>query len=69
MNEFESDIFTEDDIDVKEPKPYHVVLYNDDYTTMEFVIYILTTIFHHTDNAAQKIMLDVHQNGKGVAGT
>ena len=67
--EFESDVITEHDIDVKEPKPYHVVLYNDNYTTMDFVVHVLETIFHHPPRVAEKIMLDVHEKGKGIAGT
>jgi ATP-dependent Clp protease adaptor protein ClpS len=69
FDEYDSDIATEDHIDVKQPKPYHVILYNDDYTTMEFVVFVLENIFHHSRPAAEKIMLDVHQRGKGVAGT
>ncbi len=68
-HEFDSDVITEDHIDVKKPKPYHVVLYNDDYTTMDFVVFVLETIFHHPKAIAEKIMLDVHQRGKGLAGT
>ena len=68
-NEFESDVITERDLDVKEPKSYNVLLYNDNYTTMEFVVHVLETIFHHSSAVAEKIMLDVHQKGKGVAGT
>ncbi len=68
-HEFDSDVLTEHHIEVKEPKPYHVVLYNDNYTTMDFVVYVLETIFHHPKNIAEKIMLDVHQKGKGIAGT
>jgi ATP-dependent Clp protease adaptor protein ClpS len=68
-HEFDSDILTEDRIDVKQPKSYHVVLYNDDYTTMEFVVYVLETVFHHPQPVAEKIMFDVHQRGKGIAGT
>jgi ATP-dependent Clp protease adaptor protein ClpS len=68
-HEFESDVITEQDIDVREPKPYHVVLYNDSYTTMDFVVHVLETIFHHPRNVAEKVMLDVHQKGKGIAGT
>lgn len=67
--EFEGDVFTEEHIEIREPKPYHVVLYNDDYTTMEFVVFVLESIFHHARPRAEQIMLDVHQRGKGVAGT
>ena len=68
-HEFEGDVLVEDHIDVKQPKPYNAVLYNDDYTTMEFVIYVLETIFHHARPQAEVIMLDVHRKGKGIAGT
>ncbi len=68
-HEFESDVITEQDIDVKEPKSYNVILYNDNYTTMEFVVYVLESIFHHHGKIAEKIMLDVHNKGKGIAGT
>ena len=43
-------------------------MYNDDYTTMEFVIDILVSIFGKSYPEAEKIMLDVHQKGKGIAG-
>jgi ATP-dependent Clp protease adaptor protein ClpS len=53
---------------LKRPKLYKVLLHNDDYTTMEFVIFILMTIFHRTETDAVQIMLHVHKNGIGVAG-
>jgi ATP-dependent Clp protease adaptor protein ClpS len=53
---------------LKRPKLYKVLLHNDDYTTMEFVIFILVTIFHRTETDAVQIMLHVHKNGIGVAG-
>ena len=68
-HEFESDVITEQDIEVREPRSYHVILYNDNYTTMEFVVYVLQAVFHHPAAVAEKIMLDVHQKGKGIAGT
>jgi ATP-dependent Clp protease adaptor protein ClpS len=52
----------------KRPKLFHVVLLNDDYTTMEFVVFILQGIFHHSETDAMQIMLHVHKNGVGVAG-
>ncbi len=69
FNEYDSDVITEHNINVKEPKSYHVILYNDNYTTTDFVVYILITIFHHPPDVAEKIMLDVHNKGKGIAGT
>ena len=53
---------------LKEPPSYAVVLHNDDYTTMEFVIEILRRYFHKQDEEAMQIMLMVHQQGKGTAG-
>lgn len=52
----------------KRPQLFHVILYNDDYTTMEFVVYILQSVFHHPPTKATQIMLHVHRRGIGVAG-
>ena len=56
---------------VKEPqKPskFAVVLHNDGYTPMEFVVYVLQEIFNHPRERAERIMLAVHKDGMGVAG-
>ncbi len=50
------------------PKQYKVYLLNDDYTTMEFVIDVLMSIFHKTYKEAEAIMLEVHNNNKGLCG-
>jgi len=60
----ESDVLTR----VKKPQLYKVILLNDDYTTMEFVVFILQKYFHKNEHDARRIMLDVHHNGSGVAG-
>lgn len=52
----------------KEPDMYKVVLLNDDYTSMEFVVLVLETVFHKDGPEAQRVMLAVHQQGAGIAG-
>jgi ATP-dependent Clp protease adaptor protein ClpS len=52
----------------KEPALYKVVLLNDDYTTMEFVIQVLEAVFQKSPSEAYQIMMHVHVNGRGIAG-
>jgi ATP-dependent Clp protease adaptor protein ClpS len=58
----------ESDIALDDPPMYRVLLHNDDYTTMEFVIRILKSIFHKNEQESEQIMLSVHQKGKGICG-
>ena len=67
-NESTGSVVLEDKPEIKEPPLYQVVLINDDYTPMEFVIYILESIFHHNHEEATRIMMTVHTKGKGVCG-
>jgi ATP-dependent Clp protease adaptor protein ClpS len=64
--------FTDQDLDLlnqnEEPKLYKVLLHNDDYTPMDFVILVLKKYFSKDETQAQKIMLDVHHKGIGLAG-
>jgi ATP-dependent Clp protease adaptor protein ClpS len=53
---------------LKPPPHYAVVLHNDDYTTMEFVVEVLKRFFRKTEEEAVQVMLKVHQEGRGVAG-
>lgn len=53
---------------LQHPKVYWVIIHNDDYTTMEFVVEILSVIFHHPPEVAEEIMLRIHQKGMERAG-
>jgi ATP-dependent Clp protease adaptor protein ClpS len=53
---------------LKKPQLYKVLFHNDNYTTMEFVVWVLITLFHKSEADAFAIMLNVHRNGFGVAG-
>lgn len=55
-------------IKVKKPSLYKVIMHNDDYTTMEFVLSVLVNIFKKEIKEANKIMMDVHEKGIGIAG-
>ena len=64
----ERELATIDRPKVERPKLYEVLLHNDDYTTQEFVVYVLMKFFHHDETTATQIMLHVHQKGVGVCG-
>lgn len=64
----EADVATDTDQVPVPPRRYKVLLLNDDYTTMEFVVQILVDVFHHEHDEAVEIMLNVHHRGVGVAG-
>ena len=52
----------------RRPQLFHVVLYNDDYTTMEFVVHVLESIFDMGPAEAYRVMMEVHTRGRGVCG-
>ncbi|EPR31555.1 ATP-dependent Clp protease adapter protein clpS [Alkalidesulfovibrio alkalitolerans DSM 16529] len=56
------------DDEIREPRRYKVLLHNDHYTTMEFVVRVLVEVFHKNEAQATRIMLSVHNQGKGVCG-
>ena len=65
----DSDILEKQDDQVKEPDMWNVILHNDNYTTKDFVVEVLSTVFQLSAIEATQLMLFVHRNGKGVAGT
>jgi len=66
--ETKGDVITETRDDIAEPSMYRVLLLNDDYTTMEFVVEILMLVFSKSVEEATRIMLNVHRIGVGLCG-
>jgi ATP-dependent Clp protease adaptor protein ClpS len=64
----DTDVVVQEKQKTKKPSLYKVLLHNDDYTTMEFVVWLLMTVFHHDQQSAHQIMMHVHTKGMGVAG-
>lgn len=63
-----SDVLTETKTRLEKPRLYKVILHNDDFTTMEFVVFILRYVFMRDEPEAFTIMLNVHNQGLGIAG-
>lgn len=68
--EFETDfdLDVQLDLEITEPGMWQVILHNDDFTPMDFVVEVLCEIFHMTANTATEVMINIHQQGQGVAG-
>jgi ATP-dependent Clp protease adaptor protein ClpS len=66
--DIEESVSSETDQEVEEPPMYKVMLLNDDYTTMEFVVEVLVHVFQKSSEEATQIMLNVHRSGVGVCG-
>ncbi|KAB1441205.1 ATP-dependent Clp protease adapter ClpS [Pseudodesulfovibrio senegalensis] len=65
-DQYESELL--DEHEVREPKKYRVLLHNDDYTTMDFVVEVLVRVFRKSETEATIIMLQIHNEGVGVCG-
>ena len=61
-------VLDREDRKVHKPKKYKAVMYNDDYTPMDFVVVVLTEIFHKPFDEAVRLMMDVHKKDRGIAG-
>lgn len=53
---------------LREPRRYKVIIYNDDFTTMDFVVKVLVSVFFKTETEAETLMLHVHEHGSAVVG-
>ena len=67
-SDYDQDVLTESETRLEKPPLYKVVLHNDDFTTMEFVVFVLQTVFTRSNTEAFSIMLKVHSQGIGIAG-
>ena len=63
------DLLEKDEVKAKRPSMWNIVVYNDDYTPMDFVEFVLETVFHISTLDALALTLAVHTKGKGIAGT
>ena len=61
-------LLTKPEVKTKKPSMYKVILLNDDYTPMDFVVHVLLSYFQKTEDEAVQIMLNVHQTGVGICG-
>ena len=68
QNQDTSSVATLEKPKVKKPSLYRVILLNDDYTPMEFVVGVLTMFFNKTIDEADALTAEIHKNGKGIAG-
>jgi len=68
MKKLEQEFESEMSVELLEPKKYSVYLLNDDYTSMEFVVNVLMSIFRHSEPEAVDITMKIHKNGKGLCG-
>jgi ATP-dependent Clp protease adaptor protein ClpS len=65
---YDLDILEDQEEEIKEPDLFRVILHNDHYTTMDFVVEVIVKVFHKPVIEAARIMMDVHRKGKGMVG-
>lgn len=59
---------TAHETEIREPSMYRVIMHNDHYTTMEFVVMVLMSVFHKSEEEASRLMLQIHNSGSAVCG-
>ena len=68
MEQQQSSFKEKERIELREPRRFKVTIYNDDFTTMEFVVKVLTTVFYKSSVEAETLMLQVHKSNSAVVG-
>ena len=63
------DLLERGEVKAKRPSMWNIVFYNDDYTSMDFVVFVLAKVFHRSTEDALALTFAVHTQGKGIAGT
>jgi ATP-dependent Clp protease adaptor protein ClpS len=63
------DLLEKDEVKAKRPSMWNIVFYNDDFTPMDFVVFVLTKVLHRSTEDALALTFAVHTQGKGIAGT
>ncbi len=67
-SEGDAQILTEERVDVRPPPMYRIILLNDDYTPMDFVVWLLESVFHKSKEESVALMLQVHKQGSAICG-
>jgi len=68
MAKQQSSVREREGTDLREPRRYKVIIHNDDFTTMDFVVMVLRTVFFKSSDEAERLMMAVHQRGQAVVG-
>ena len=68
MHQVKKNVLQENYQELQEPSKYKVLLLNDDYTTMDFVVMVLMVVFRKSLEESQKVMINIHKSGKGLCG-
>ncbi|OGV48322.1 MAG: ATP-dependent Clp protease adaptor ClpS [Lentisphaerae bacterium GWF2_52_8] len=68
MAQHREEFLTDGETELREPPLYKVIILNDDYTPMDFVVMVLISVFNKQQQEAERIMLSVHQQGQGLCG-